>query len=407
MKKNKSEIIYLDYSAATPVLPEVRKTMLPFFSDSFYNASALYAEGVGIREALENFRQKVARHLLVRSEEIIFTGGGTESLNLAILGTVESLKRKGKKKGHVIISQIEHPAVLKIAQVLEKEGLSVTRVPVDENGLVNAEEIKNNLRDETLLVSIMYVNNELGTIQPIKEIAKIVRSERKKRQTKKKQSFPLCFHTDAIQAPCYLPVDIPSLGVDLLSLDGSKIYGPKGSGILFKKSDVTLEPVIYGGEQEAGIRGGTENLPLIAGFSKALEVVIRDRAKESQRLFSLSNKLFEGIRKIVPAASLNGDKEKKVPNIVNVCFPNHDAELLLFQLDTKGIAVSLGSACKNRAKEQGEEKAGSHVLTALFSENSKRKKDCLESSLRFSLGRGTTERHIDVTVQALADILRG
>lgn len=402
-KNNEPEIIYLDYAAATPVLPEAQKAMLPFFSDNFYNASALYTKGAEVREALENFRRKVANLLLARSEEIIFTGGGTESLNLAILGIVRSLEKIGKSRGHVITSQIEHPAALKISQALAKEGISVTHVPVNESGFVDVEKIKNEIRDDTLLVSIMYVNNELGTIQPIKDIAKIVRSERKRRQTKQKNSFPLYFHTDAIQAPCYLPVDIPSLGVDLLSLDGSKIYGPKGSGILFKKTNITLEPVIYGGGQEEGIRGGTENLPLIAGFSKALEIITDERSKESRRLFCLSSRLYEGIKKIAPKASLNGDMAKRVPGILNICFPNHDAEFLLFQLGFRNIAVSLGSACKNRVEIQG--KTTSPVLAALFSENPKRKEACLKSSLRFSFGRGTTEKHIDLTTQALADIL--
>ncbi len=344
--------------------------------------------------------------MLARSEEIIFTGGGTESLNLAMLGVVGFLEKNDRNQRHVIISQIEHPATLKISQALESKGISVTRVPVDEKGIVNVQEIKNSIRDDTLLISVMYVNNELGTVQPIKEIAKIVRNERKKRQVKQKNSFPIYFHTDAVQAPCYLPIEIPSLGVDLLSLDGSKIYGPKGSGILFKKSDVTLEPVIYGGGQEEGIRGGTENLPLIAGFSKALEVVTRDRVKENRRLVSLSSRLYEGIKKVVPDASLNGDKEKRIPNILNICFPNQDAEFLLFQLGARGIAVSLGSACKNRVEEPGGGKTASPVLIALFSENPKRKKTCLNSSLRFSLGRGTTEKHVDLAIQALTSILK-
>jgi cysteine desulfurase len=391
-KKDKKEIkrVYLDYAATTPVLDEVKEAMNPYFSVMFGNASSLHSEGRVAKEAVATSREKVASIIGCQSKEVTFTSGGTESVNLALLGALRG--KPNIKKAHVVISATEHPAVLETCKYLKKEGVRVTKLGVTKDGIVNLEELKSALCDETVIVSIMYVNNETGVIQPITKISKIIKSFREQKKDKN-NSFPY-FHTDASQAPNYLSVNANKLGVDLLTLDGSKIYGPKGVGILYANSKIVeLRPMNFGGGQERGLRSGTENTPSIVGFSEALSVVSRDRAKESDRMKILGAYFASSLLKM-PGTEINAETAERVPNIINVCFKGKDAEYLLLQLDEKGVSASLGSACGS------DSKAFSHVIKAMRDDN------CATSSIRFSLGRGTTKDDIDFATEAISTLIQ-
>jgi cysteine desulfurase len=368
-KDKEQKRIYLDYAASTPVDAEVLKTMMPYFAEDFGNANSIHQEGVKAKQALDNARSNLAGILNARSEEVVFTSGGTESNKIAIESVFDDLKNK-----HAVTSTIEHPSVLDVFKALEKRGLQVTYVGVGETGVVNPKDVRDAIKENTVLVSIMYVNNEIGTIQPINEIAKVIRSK------KKEYSSDIYFHTDASQAPLYLSLNTIKLGVDMMTLGGQKMYGPKGIGCLYKKKDIKI------------IRQGTENIPLIVGFAKALELADVNREEESKRLTELRDYFIEELKKQIPQVELNGSREQRSPNNINIYIPNIDGEFFTILLDSKGIACSTKSACK-----VDDEDEGSYVIEALG-----HSKERSKSSLRFSLGKTTTRKDIDYVVQTLA-----
>ena len=326
--------------------------------------------------------QKISKILNCSPGEIIFTGGGTESINLAIKGIAHYLGKKLKKGKHIITQKTEHPAVLETCEFLEKEGYSVTYLDVDRYGMIRLEDLKNAIREDTILVSIMYANNEIGTIQPLKKIGKIC-SEKN-----------VCFHSDACQAGNYLNLDVKKLGVNLLTLNGSKIYGPKGVGILYVQRGTAITPLIHGGGQERRLRSGTENIPLIVGFAKALEIVDAEKSSEKVRIKKLSEKLIEGILGTIPKAFLNGHPTERIPSNVNISILDVEGEAVLLYLDEKGICISTGSACTSKTLDP------SHVIlsTGLPYE-------AAHGSLRFSLGKNTTERDIDKILKILPGVI--
>ena len=361
-----TKIIYLDHAASTPLDPIVKKEMDSV--KTYANPSALHQMGLEAKEILNNSRNKVAKILNCKPEEIIFTSGGTESINLAIKGIA-------KDKGHIITSKIEHPAVLETCKFLEKDGFDVTYLDVDENGLVNPTEVEKAIQKDTILISIMYANNEIGTIQPVKEIAEIA----------KKHKIP--FHTDACQAG-FLDLNV---NADLMTLNGSKIYGPKGIGILYKKKNIRLQPLMHGGGQEFGLRSGTENLTAIVGFAKALELA----QKEDNKIEKLRDYFIEKVLKEIPKTFLNGHKKERLPNNANISFLDVEGESILLYLDHKGILVSTGSACSSEKLEV------SHVLDAIGL-----KHDAAHGSIRFSLGKSTTKEELDYVVKELKGIIQ-
>ncbi|MDI6717457.1 MAG: cysteine desulfurase family protein [Patescibacteria group bacterium] len=376
--------IYLDYAAATYIDPAVLRKITPYLKRNFGNPSSLHLPGRNAKMAIENSRTIIAGILGVESQEIIFTGSGTESDNLAIFGIARAHKNKGN---HVIISKIEHKAVLEAAKKLRKEGFEITYLNVDSEGMVKLPEIKKALRKNTILVSIMYANNEIGTIQPISEISKIIRDFRKN------NLFPV-FHTDACQAAGALDLNIGKLGVDLMTLNSSKIYGPKGAGCLYVSKNINLESLIVGGGQERNIRAGTENTALIVGFSEALKLAEKLRKKESLRLKKLRNYFIKKFLKTIPDSRLNGHKEKRLPNNINISINEAEGESLMLMLDKNKIFASTGSACTSDSLEV------SHVLlaTGLSPELS-------HCSLRFTLGRKTAKSDIDCVLKILPEIV--
>jgi len=371
--RNNKDRIYLDYVASTPVDREVLKAMMPYFTDDFGNANSIHQEGVKAKQALGNARKSVADILNARSEEIVFTSGGTESNTLAILGIINDIKNM-----HAVTSTIEHPSVLEVFKALEKRGLDVTYVGVDETGVVNPKDVREAIKENTILVSIMYINNEIGTIQPISEIAKSVRSK------KKEYNSEIYFHTDASQAPLYLPLNILKLGVDLMTLGGHKMYGPKGVGCLFKKKDIKIT------------KAGTENIPLIVGFAKALELAEKNRESETDRVTKLRDYFIDELNNKIPEAELNGSREERSPNNVNIYIPNIDGEFLTVVLDSKGIACSTKSACKEDYEDEG-----SYVIRTLGYSKERSK-----NSLRFSLGKDTTKKDIDYVIKILNESIK-
>jgi len=377
----KDKRIYMDYAASTPVDADVLKVMMPYFAEDFGNANSIHEEGVKAKEVLDSARKSVADVLNARSEEIIFTSGGTESNSLAIVGSIDDIKNS-----HAVTSTIEHPSVLEVFKALEKQGLDVTYVGVDESGVVNPKDVRDAIRENTILVSIMYVNNEIGTIQPVSEIAKAVRSK------KKEYNSNILFHTDASQAPLYLSLNTLKLGVDMMTLGGQKMYGPKGVGCLYVKKGVKISSIVKGRNQEGGIRAGTENVPLIVGFTKALELAEKNRENETRRVAELRDYFIEELNNKIPEVKLNGSREERVANNVNIYIPNIDGEFFTILLDSKGIACSTKSACK-----VDDEDEGSYVIEALG-----HSKERSKSSLRFSLGKTTTRKDIDYVVQTLA-----
>jgi cysteine desulfurase len=386
----KSKRIFLDYASTTPVDKSVVLAMQTFFSKIFANPSALYREGVLAKSAVSKARKTIARILSVHSEEIFFTGSGTESANLAIRGVFESVKEKVKNP-HIIISSIEHPAVLQSARLAEKSGASVTIIPVNSSGLVSLNDIKAALRPTTIIVSIMQANNEVGSIEPIKEIGKFIKSFRKSKKTN--TDFPY-FHTDSSQAANYYSINTNQLGVDLLTLDASKIYGPKGIGALYVRRGVPISPIIAGGGQESGLRSGTENVAAIAGMAEALSLADEIREKESRRILLLRDYCIEKVLANFPGSSLNGTQKNRLPNNINICFQGIDAEFAVIKLDSLGIQCSSSSSCRSL-----EENTTSYVVSALG------KKDCAGSSLRFSLGRFTTKSDINQLLKALKKVV--
>ncbi|MEN9604326.1 MAG: hypothetical protein RJB39_11 [Candidatus Parcubacteria bacterium] len=387
--------IYLDYAAITPVDLRVVKIMNKILKSHWHNPSSLYDAGVQASKYLEKSRKDVSAILSgvsansVHSDEIIFTGGGTESNNMAIQGVLKAWKGVGLP--HIVTTAIEHPSVKKLVENLIKESkITASFVGVDADGLVDLKELKEILQTHKniALVSVMLVNNELGTIQPISEIASLIRKYRKEQGG----VYPI-FHTDACQAPNYIDMQIDKMGVDLLTLDGGKIYGPRGTGCLYIKRNTPIHKIFFGGAQESDLRPGTENLPGIVGFAAALRLVHADKEKENNRLRSFQ----EYIKKNLPeSVSINGtmDPDKRISNNVNICLPGLDAEFLLFKFDVAGIELSTGTTCQNK-----QEDSRSYVVDALGNE-------CGGSSLRISMGRGTTKRHVETFIKVLGKIIK-
>lgn len=372
--------VYLDYAATTPVDQRVVKAMKPYFNKKFGNASSLHETGKQAREDMTQARKKIANFINALPEEIIFTSGGTEADNLALKGIFYSLD---SSKKHIITSKIEHHAVLNPCQFLEKQGAEITYLSVDQEGIINLSELKNSIKEETILVSLIYANNEIGTIEPIKEIVQIIREERRKRK-EKGITNPIYFHTDAVQAFGHLPIDIKDLGVDMLSASAHKIYGPKGVGLLYLKKGINIESLIHGGEHEQGRRASTENIPGIIGFAKAVEIAEQEMEEEKKRLIELRDYLISKILKGIKGSFLNGHSSKRLPNNINISFKGVEGEGMLINLDNFGIDCSTGSACSSATLEP------SHVLMAIG-----KGPELSHSSLRFSLGRWTKKRDLD------------
>lgn len=374
-----SSRIYLDYCATTPVHPQVRNEMLRALDIDFGNPSSMHWAGSDSKRLIDQCRVDVAHTIGCRASEIIFTSGATEANNLALFGT---LRRFIPDEVHLITSAIEHHAILHAAQCLEEEGYSVTYLPVDQYGLVDPEDVRRAIRPETKMISVMYVNNEVGSVQPIAEIGRMA------------QGHGIRFHTDAVQAMGLFGVEVDALNVDMLSLSGHKIYGPKGIGALYVRSGVELSPMILGGPQEHSLRAGTENVPGIVGLGAALRLVGECRMEERARLAELRQSLVEDLHAIDPDVIVNGPQDAVAPHILSVSFTGLDAEMLQIRLNNDGIAVSLGSACNSKSIEP------SHVLTAM-----QLPQEQIESTLRISLGRPTTRDEINLLLDVIARAL--
>ncbi len=405
----KSKYIYLDNASSTPIDKRVINLMSIYNKNLYSNPTSIHSSGVKVREIIEESRGKIAKGLNAHSDEIIFTGSSTESNALAILGLINNYKLKinnlnsNKIIPHIVTSQIEHPAVLENCRLLEERGeAEVTYVSVAKNGILNLEELKDSLKENTVLVSIMYANNEIGTIQPMQEIAKIIRHFRKTSKISKPgmDIYPL-FHTDATQAMNYLDTsNVEKLGVDMLSFNGTKIYGPKGIGVLYKKRSVELSPIYEGGDQEFGLRSGTESVATIAGMSLAFEIINKMKVKESERLTHIRDYAVDKLLKIKVSPYkiiLNGDPKERLPNNINISITGISSELLVIELDAKGIEVSAKSACKS------DDDTGSYVIKAIRKICKKNNEE--EGSLRITLGRQTKKADIDKMVSVLNKIL--
>ena len=371
--------IYLDHAATTPTDPRVLETMLPYFSGAFGNPSSIHSLGQETRAAVEEARHKIASLIGAQSEEIIFTSGGTEADNFAIKGAASANKQKGN---HVITTSIEHHAVLESCKFLEGQGFGVTCLSVDRNGLVDPDEIRKAITAGTILISVMHANNEVGTVQPIADIGKIA-GER-----------GICFHTDAVQTVGHIPVNVNELGIDLLAMSAHKLYGPKGVGALYIRKGTRIDSFMHGGGQERGLRASTENVSGIVGFGKAAEIAQREMDRESKRLTSLRDKLIQGLFERIPEIHLNGHPVQRLPNNVNVSIGFVEGESMAIGLDMEGIAASTGSACTSHDLEP------SHVLLALGLPGV-----LARGSLRFSLGRETTEEEIGRVLEVLPRIV--
>jgi len=362
-------VIYLDHAATTPVAREVLEAMLPFFGPQFGNPNSLHLVGRSARRAVDTARAQLAALLHAAPHEIVFTGGGTAADNLAVFGVTQARKTQGC---HVITSRVEHHAVLHACRALERRGFELTTLPVDVRGRVNPNDVSSALRDDTVLVSIMLANNEVGTLQPIAEIGKRLRDH------------PASFHTDAVQAVGHLELDVEALGVDLLSLSAHKFYGPKGVGALFVREGVALEPLLYGGGQEQGLRGGTENVAGIVGLGEAARLAQEVMEENETRVASLRQRLVEGVCDAVPGTTLTGHPTERLPGSASFCFDGLKGESLLLELDMYGVCASTGAACAAGRLDP------SHVLLALGLSKAK-----ANGSLRLTLGRGTTKAQVE------------
>ena len=374
-------MIYLDYAAAAPVRKEVRKAVAEA-QKYFANPSSNHSAGKKAKEIVEFSREKIKKIINAKEKDkIIFTSSGTESVNLALKGVAFTNTKNGKKRSHIIVSKIEHKAVLETCRFLEQEGFTVTYVEVDKYGRVNPEDVEKAITKKTILISIMYANNEIGTIQPIKEIVEIAKKKK------------VLFHTDACQAG-YLDVNVQELGVDLLTLNSNKIYGPKGAGLLYVKEGVAIQPLIHGGGQEYGWRSGTENVPAIVGFAKALQLAQQEKVKENKRLRELRDYFISTVQERIPKTFLNGHPKERLPNNVHLSFEGVEAETVLSYLNQLGIYASAGSACTANEMEI------SHVLTAM-----KIPEKLARGSIRFSLGKGTSKKDVDKVIKVLAEVI--
>ncbi len=372
--------IFLDHAATTPVHPEVVKAMLPYFTGAFGNPSSIYSYGQEAKVAVEKVRAKVAGFIGAKSEEVIFTGGGTEADNFALKGIALANEHKGN---HLITTSIEHHAVIETCKFLERRGgFKVTYLPVDGYGLVDPQEVKKAITNKTILVSVMHANNEIGTIQPIDEISKYVKEA------------GILFHTDAVQTVGHIPVNVDELGIDLLSISAHKLYGPKGVGALYIRKGTRISPFVHGGEQERGRRAGTENVPGIVGLSKAIELTRQEMGEEAKRLACLRDRLIQGLLENLDHVHLNGHPFRRLPNNVNVSVDFVEGESMLLNLDLENICASTGSACSSSSLEP------SHVLRALGLPPEQ-----AHGSLRFTLGRENTADEVDLVVEVLSRIV--
>ena len=376
--------VYLDFNATTPVEPTVLDAVLPYFSTEFANAASIHTPGQKARAAVETAREQVAALIGARPQEIVFTSGGTESDNHAIFGIVSSSftsftsSTSSTSSRHIITTAIEHEAVLNACQALEKEGVRVTYLSTDREGQIDLEELRRAIRPETVLITIMHANNELGTVQPLEEIGRIA------------AEADVYFHTDAVQSAGKIPIDVNAFRLDLLSLSGHKIYAPKGIGALYVRGGTRLRQLLYGGHHQRGFRPGTENVAGIVGLGKAAEISRNSLAEDAQRVSALRDKLQQGLLHRVPQSRVNGGAAPRTPNTTNLVFPGVEGEALLIALDLKGLACSTGAACSSGAVEP------SHVLTAIGLPPEKAR-----ASLRFSVGRHTTSAEIDFALNVV------
>jgi cysteine desulfurase len=371
---------YFDYNATTPTDPRVVDAMQPYFFQTFHNPSSFYRKAGEARAAVEQAREKVAALIHAEPREIFFTAGGTESDNLAIQGAAVKLKEKGN---HIITSAIEHPAVLETCAALEKRGYQVTFLPVDKQGFVNPEDLRKSITDTTILVTIMHANNEIGTLQPLKELIAIAHEK------------GVVFHTDAVQSTGKIPVNVKDLDVDLLSFSSHKLYGPKGIGVLYKKHKLKIDPLILGGGHERGLRSGTENVPGIIGLGKAVELAMAEMEEEEMRIRPIRDRLQKGIIETIPEILINGDTDQKLYNTLNISIKTIEGESILAMLDGEGFALSSGSACSSKSLEP------SHVLLALGL-----KHEDAHGSLRISLGKYNTEDDANRLLEVLPPIVQ-
>ncbi len=371
--------IYFDHNATTPVDSEVFDAMLPYLKEEWGNPSSIHWAGRQPRKAVEDAREKVAAFFNCAPLEVIFTSSGTESDNHGIKGLAYAKKDRGN---HIITTKVEHPAVLNTCKHLAKDGFNITYLDVDADGLIDIENLKASITDKTILITIMYANNETGVISPVEDIAKIANEK------------GIAFHTDAVQAAGKVPIDVKTLNIDLLSVSGHKLYGPKGIGALFAKRGVRLVPLIHGGHHERNRRGGTENVAGIVGLGRACEIAARDMAKESTHQLMLRDRIEKGLSGKIPHIKINGHLEKRLPNTANISFEFIEGESILLNLDMKGIAASSGSACTSGSLEP------SHVLTSMALSP-----ELSHGSVRFSLGRSNTIKQIDYLIEIMPPIV--
>jgi cysteine desulfurase len=373
---------YLDFNATTPVEPEVLDAMLPYFSNEFGNAASIHTFGQKGRAAVETARESVAAFIGARPQEIVFTSGGTESDNHAIFGIVRQTLLPAfpsrNAAPHIITTTVEHEAVLNTCQALEKAGVAVTYLSVDREGRVDLDSVRRAIRPETVLITVMHANNELGTVQPLEEIGRIA------------AEADVYFHTDAVQSAGKIPIDVNALGVDLLSISGHKFYAPKGIGALYIRGGTHLRQFLYGGHHQRGFRPGTENVPGIVGLGKAADLVRKSLVQDNNRISALRDELEQGLLSRVPDSRVNGGAAPRTPNTTNLLFPGLEGEALVIALDLKGFACSTGAACSSGAVEP------SHVLTAIGLPPEEAR-----ASLRFSLGRHTSAEDIDFALQVV------
>ncbi len=374
-----SKYIYMDNAATTPVKEEVLKEMMPYFTEKYGNPSSVYSLASKSKVVVENAREQVANAIGADKKEIFFTAGGSESDNWAIKGAAYSNRKKGN---HIITTKIEHHAVLHTCEYLEKQGFEITYLNVDEDGLISLEELKDSIKDDTILISIMFANNEIGTIQPIREIGEIAKERN------------ILFHTDAVQAIGNIRIDVKELNIDLLSMSAHKFHGPKGIGALYIRQGVKIDSLIAGGGQERGRRAGTENVPGIVGMGKAIELAYSNFEEHNKKLITLRDSLIEKIENNIKYVRLNGHRTKRLPGNVNFCFEFIEGESLLLSLDMVGIAASSGSACTSGALDP------SHVLMAIGLPH-----EIAHGSLRLTLGEFNTEEEVDYVVENLVTIV--
>ncbi len=371
--------IYFDNAATTKLDEEVLKEMMPYLTNEYGNASSIYKLGRNNRNAVETAREKIAKVINADPNEIYFTSGGTESDNTAIRGIAYSYKKKGN---HIITSKIEHPAILETCKQLEKEGFEVTYIGVDEHGIIDLEQLKSSIKKSTTLISIMFANNEIGTIQPIKEIGKIAKENN------------IYFHTDAVQAVGSIRIDVKDMNIDSLSMSAHKFYGPKGIGVLYIRKGIIFQKFMNGGHQERNKRAGTENVPAIVGMGKAIEIAYRDLEKHTKYIKELRDYYVEKVQSKIPYIKINGDMDKRLPGNSNISFRFIEGEGLLLNLDIKGICASSGSACTSGSLDP------SHVLLAIGLPH-----EIAHGSLRISIGKYNTKEEIDYLVESLVEIV--